>query len=592
MANPAFDPFYNSVPVKRHTLNTIQENEQEIEEEEEEEIVTVKQKKTKKMKKNSESEEIEEIPKQKKKEITKKSSEEESEDIVEIPKKKKKKTKKSSDVESEDIEIPKQKKKKTKKSSEQESEDIEEIPKQKKKKTKKTSDEGKKSKIGLENPNFVLDADESGIAPLDTTENFEVKRKIKKENQKVVEIGIVNPALDLSNESVQSPVNNALEVKRENIKNNDDSQGVDNPNFNDSDIMLNVTANSVEQAEKNELFNINTKVVANKILNNRGHVNRAFKSRTVNFRHKLHYAKRAIDNCQAEVENDFNEKRNSYPTVGDPDGDPNGENEKLEDGTKLKFKYATFSQRTPWYHLKADGPKKSYKHLIKGDIVLAFKNTNLHEIRGYGDSDKKNKQKEKPKVKRVTTLATSLRHTAVVKPTRMIVAGVRKPATYVTRRRMVPTVPAARFKARPIQFGTNYVQPTVKPRSSVAEWHRQPKLLLRHKQKRENYQGNQQYHYEENQQQNYQGNYVTNQQQFYQGNEQQYYQENQQQNYGYNQQYNYQENQQQFYQGNQQQNFQYNQQQYFGEQNQYHQQEYYPQKPHWKQQQHFTTHYG
>lgn len=87
---------------------------------------------------------------------------------------------------------------------------------------------------------------------------------------------------------------------------------------------------------------------------------------------------------QAQTENDIgNRKKLTENMIGEIDN-PDGENEKLLDGTRLKFKYANLTTKIPFYQLKCKGPKKPYKHLIKGDIVLKFNNTNLHEIMGYG----------------------------------------------------------------------------------------------------------------------------------------------------------------------------------------------------------------
>ncbi|XP_044762714.1 protein pxr-1-like [Coccinella septempunctata] len=69
-------------------------------------------------------------------------------------------------------------------------------------------------------------------------------------------------------------------------------------------------------------------------------------------------------------------------------GDPAGENEILPSGeVKLKFKYANFGRMPPWMKkANSTNPKSSYRHLIKGDIVLGFRNTNMHDIRGYGEN--------------------------------------------------------------------------------------------------------------------------------------------------------------------------------------------------------------
>lgn len=363
VANPAFDPFYNNNMVTaRHVLNTIQENENEIEE--------IAPKKHKKQNVISHVEVI--ARKQQKQTIEKKQKQHEYVEVI-----KPKKQKQSDGLFTHVKEIAMKKKKQNRKS-------------------------------GLENPNFVLndDINESGIAVLNNTESLEVKRKSKKKKRVNVEeqeeVGIVNTALDLNESNVnESPMNNVLEVKRKNKK--VQASGLVNPafktspncNISDGDIMLNVINEPViQKQQKNELFEINSKIIQNNNLNTKhGHINRAFNGRTVRIQDRMRYARRTIENCQAEVENEVNEeKKYRYPTVGE-NSSQDGENEKLVDGTKLKFKYAAFTQNTPWYHIKAEGPKKSYKHLIKGDVVLAFKNTNLHEVRGYGAEHEMQKAK-------------------------------------------------------------------------------------------------------------------------------------------------------------------------------------------------------
>lgn len=115
--------------------------------------------------------------------------------------------------------------------------------------------------------------------------------------------------------------------------------------------------------------------------------NAAFDKQNADLEENLDSISKTIDRYQAEIENDINEKKLETLTVEDimigEVGNPHGEHEKLPDGTKLKFKYANFASRTPFYHLDKTGAKKAYKHLIKGDIMVRFKNTNLHEIQGY-----------------------------------------------------------------------------------------------------------------------------------------------------------------------------------------------------------------
>lgn len=98
-----------------------------------------------------------------------------------------------------------------------------------------------------------------------------------------------------------------------------------------------------------------------------------------------------IEHCQAEVENNMNETKAKTFTIkeqmiGEIDSS-DGENEVHEEGIKLRYKYASFNVKQPhWmkqFNQTAHYAKKSYKHLIKGDIIVGFKNSNLHQVNGY-----------------------------------------------------------------------------------------------------------------------------------------------------------------------------------------------------------------
>lgn len=162
---------------------------------------------------------------------------------------------------------------------------------------------------------------------------------------------------------------------------------------------------------RNELFEINTQVINSSLeehnisfdmsaldkfsydnrkggkKKNLGLDNAAFDKQKTNLEENLDSISKTIDRYQAEIENDMNEKKLETFTMEDimigEVGNPHGDHEKLPEGTKLKFRYANFLSHSPFYHLDKTGAKKAYKHLIKGDIVVGFKNSNLHEIRGY-----------------------------------------------------------------------------------------------------------------------------------------------------------------------------------------------------------------
>ena len=104
---------------------------------------------------------------------------------------------------------------------------------------------------------------------------------------------------------------------------------------------------------------------------------------------------RTIETYQAEVENDINERKdleiNEDDLVVGEFSNCDGENEKQSDGVLLRFKYASFKKDAHWvvrYNQSVNFAKKSYKHLIRGDIAVGFKESNLHEIKGYGLGNK------------------------------------------------------------------------------------------------------------------------------------------------------------------------------------------------------------
>lgn len=118
---------------------------------------------------------------------------------------------------------------------------------------------------------------------------------------------------------------------------------------------------------------------------------------------------KTIENYQAEVENDINERKVQEPPQfnnGLMIGMINVSNDRhkqLEEGTQLGFKLANFNKSNAYQNKEAQlsHAKKSYKHLIVGDIIVGFRNTNLDTIHGYAcegfapieDAKVKNKKK-------------------------------------------------------------------------------------------------------------------------------------------------------------------------------------------------------
>ncbi|KAG5888813.1 hypothetical protein JTB14_016015 [Gonioctena quinquepunctata] len=271
----------------------------------------------------------------------------------------------------------------------------------------------KAKKVAVENPGFLDSVEPS----TETAENpYEIKVKKKKKSK---------------NKSVTSSADNEIK-KTESVE---EQRGITNPALNlndtvenstlieDSDMMLNIVSTPVMKQERSMTINSVTKVETARrrksvrfsdvtqeliIPNNeelrelyenvdsedkskkkkRGVDNVNFDKQKTSMEENLDSISKTLERYQAEIENDINEGKLKTVTMEDimvgEVGNPHGENEKLPEGTKLKFKYANLNSKTPLYHLDKVGPKKAYKHLIKGDILLKFKDTNLHEIQGYG----------------------------------------------------------------------------------------------------------------------------------------------------------------------------------------------------------------
>lgn len=160
----------------------------------------------------------------------------------------------------------------------------------------------------------------------------------------------------------------------------------------------------VRFTEQQELYDINTTVLQESIkgdVKNSGFLNSGFFDMKtidrIDFRQEVKdglansgydmvqesvdvYAQ-GIDAVQAEIENDINEKKVGF--IGELESDK-GYNESTPEGVKLKYRLAKLHQSPSWLHRQSSSSaKKSYSHLIRGDIVLQFKNTNLHDIKGY-----------------------------------------------------------------------------------------------------------------------------------------------------------------------------------------------------------------
>ncbi|KAK4877949.1 hypothetical protein RN001_010455 [Aquatica leii] len=211
----------------------------------------------------------------------------------------------------------------------------------------------KKRKTGIDNP-----ALNNSIKQCDI--------KIKKQKK-----GIDNPALEINPSPEQKP------KKRKKTK-----CGIDNPSLDldlveeqqiPCDFMMNVVEEPIP-------------VPKQKISKKKGCDNYGFDAKVQRIEENIGYISRSIETYQAEVENDINEIKDEDMYVGEFSG-CDGENQKQKDGVLLRFKYASFTKDPHWtvkYNQTVNLAKKSYKHLIKGDIAVGFKESNLHEIKGYG----------------------------------------------------------------------------------------------------------------------------------------------------------------------------------------------------------------
>uniref|UniRef100_A0A6P7F9S3 Uncharacterized protein LOC114327198 n=1 Tax=Diabrotica virgifera virgifera TaxID=50390 RepID=A0A6P7F9S3_DIAVI len=257
------------------------------------------------------------------------------------------------------------------------------------KKKKKKKDK----KLANDNAGFV----DNPETPIDSVNPYEVKPK-KKKKATSEDSGVVNRAIDLNTPKAEESVDLV-----------------------ECDLMLNIVSTPVRTEEKKTVSSVGSVSRVESVKSRRsvrfsdvtqefiipnneelkemskkgkkkkkGLDNFNFDKQQTSLDENVDTIARTLDDFQAEIENDINEEKTKELTeftaedlmVGEV-GNPHGENEKLADGTKLKFKYANMETKTPFYMLNKVGAKKSYKHLIKGDILVKFKNTNLHELKGY-----------------------------------------------------------------------------------------------------------------------------------------------------------------------------------------------------------------
>ncbi|CAH1118460.1 unnamed protein product [Phaedon cochleariae] len=285
-------------------------------------------------------------------------------------------------------------------------------------------------KLAIENPNFDDTEDSSTTNPIIEENPYEVKpKKEKKKKSKTgaVENPCFNDSMDLSSTTIENPyevkTKKSKESKRKVVSTQQETpnqekeiEGIVNPVMNletnndsiileECDLMLNIVSTPIINPNKTPNTNSVTRVknlssrksvrfsniTQELIIPNNDDLREMYNNEDSEPKN-LNSISKTLDNYQAEMENDINEEK--IKTVSMEDimvgevGNPHGENEKLSEGTKLKFKYAHFNAKTPFYQLDKVGAKKSYKHLIKGDIMVKFKNTNLHEIEGYAVNTK------------------------------------------------------------------------------------------------------------------------------------------------------------------------------------------------------------
>lgn len=280
-------------------------------------------------------------------------------------------------------------------------------------KVKKKKKKGIEDKtLELSNPNFSEAPDLVSSKSL-LNEDFEVKRKKKKKLDDNQTFGHSNPNFNDTPDliSSNSSFNENFEVKRkkkncqsETSKNEDHEKSTTEANKENDvaiDLMLNVTCTPVTPIKPTTSTNRRhvpvkrrksvrfSDVTEERIIPNQAALDRselfAINTQVIEQSdHVIDEMSKRIDGFQAEIENDMNEAKVALTYVGEVGaGSDGGDHEKLEEGTRLRFSKANFG-RVAVYRTFNSLAKSSYKHLIKGDVVVGFPNSNLHEIRGYG----------------------------------------------------------------------------------------------------------------------------------------------------------------------------------------------------------------
>ncbi|KAF5283997.1 hypothetical protein FQR65_LT13631 [Abscondita terminalis] len=264
-------------------------------------------------------------------------------------------------------------------------EEEEEVPKPKKRKKNKSCEDinkpeecitkVKKRKKGIDNPAMATSPEKEigtkrkGIDNPAMQMSTEEEMRTKRKKTKVID----SSAMQMSpqeekctkRKKTKGIDNPAMQMSPEEGKY---TEGIDNPVL---DLMLNVVCEPVPVPKPKK---------------KKGCDNYGFDIKAQKVEEKVFSIAKSLDRYQAEVENDINEIKDEELYVGEiSNGD--GENQRQKDGVLLRYKYASFTKDPHWaakYNQTVNFAKKSYKHLIKGDIAVGFKKSNLHEIKGYG----------------------------------------------------------------------------------------------------------------------------------------------------------------------------------------------------------------